>query len=373
MMLDLEVLQGEIIPLESEYYTQAIEISDRVVEPERQWQAYLNILALRSFTEWLAARAGDIRVNTAVCSAVHPELAQMPDLVYQLRVGEFQVCLIARESLIDNLVRIPKEAIEFTEFAAHFYVIMEVLEEQQQASIRGFLRYDQLPKVQELTRLTAAPKSGIYELPLNLFDTNPHHLLLGLSLAEPAALRIRSQQTTNNKRQTTNNQQQINVAVWLREEIDQVARSLGWGMPGNLTPAVATGWRSTDNFTGAIANLINQGVNIPPEARGSCQRISVDEIPLQLFAAVWRLMAEEAQEEWSLLLILGTDSGGFLPQGIKLQVADQTQIISERLLGTQDFYLASRVVGDLDEQFLVTITLNGKELKLPPFVFSPNS
>ncbi|NEQ67681.1 MAG: DUF1822 family protein [Symploca sp. SIO2D2] len=366
MMLDLEVLQGEIIPLESEYYTQAIEISDRVVEPERQWQAYLNILALRSFTEWLAARAGDIRVNTAVCSAVHPELAQMPDLVYQLRVGEFQVCLIARESLIDNLVRIPKEAIEFTEFAAHFYVIMEVLEEQQQASIRGFLRYDQLPKVQELTRLTAVAKAGIYELPLNLFDTNLHHLLLGLSLAEPTALRIRSQQTTNN-------QQLINVAVWLREEIDQVARSLGWGKPGTLTPAVATGWRSTENFTDAIANLINQGLNIPPEARGSCQKISVDEIPLQLFAAVWQLVAEEAKEEWSLLLILGTDSGGFLPQGIKLQVADQTQIISERLLGTQDFYLASRVVGDLDEQFLVTITLNGKELKLPPFVFSPNS
>ncbi|NES17438.1 MAG: DUF1822 family protein [Symploca sp. SIO3E6] len=378
-MLDFDVLQGEIIPLESEYYTQAIEISDRVAEPERQWQAYLNILALRSFTEWLAARAGNIRVNQAVCSALHPELAQMPDLVYPLKVGEFQVCLIAKESLIDHLVRIPKEMIELPEFAAHFYVIMEVLEEEEQASIRGFLHYNQLPKVQELTRLAAAPETGIYELPLNLFDTNANNLLLNLSLSEPAALKIR--QKAEGRRQKEQEitiqserliQQAVNVGIWLREEIDELARSLGWGMPGIFTPAVASGWRSTENFADAIAILIDQGLNIPPEARGSYQRIFVDETPLQLFAGVWRLMAEEAKAEWSLLLILGTESGGFLPQGIKLQVRDQTQIISEQVLEVDNFYLGSHVVGNLDEQFSVTITLNGKELKLPPFVFSLN-
>ncbi|NET60371.1 MAG: DUF1822 family protein, partial [Symploca sp. SIO2E6] len=176
------------------------------------------------------------------------------------------------------------------------------------------------------------------------------------------------QPTTNNQQPTTNNQQQINVTLWLREEIDELATSLGWGMPATLTPAVASGWRGTENFDSAIAQLINRGMNIPPEARGSCQKISVAQINLQLFAAVWRLTAEAAKEEWTLLLILAKESGGFLPQGIKLQVADQTDILSEKVLATHDFYLGSRVVGDLNDQFFVTITLNSQELKLPPFL-----
>ncbi|NET60525.1 MAG: DUF1822 family protein, partial [Symploca sp. SIO2E6] len=205
-MLDFYVLQGEIVPLESEYYTQAIAISDRVLEPDRQWQAYLNVLALRSFTEWLAERAGEMKVNEVVCSALHPESTPIPEVVANLQVDEFQVCLIATESLIDNLVRIPKEAIELPEFAAHFYVIMEVIEEEQQASIRGFLRYKQLTNLEAFCRLEAESGTWIYELPLDWLNFDTNNLLLGLSLADPAAL-IRKQPTTNNQQPTTNNQQ----------------------------------------------------------------------------------------------------------------------------------------------------------------------
>ncbi|NEP14148.1 MAG: DUF1822 family protein [Symploca sp. SIO2C1] len=383
-MLDFQILQGQIIPLESEYYTQAMEISDRISDPTRQWQAYLNILALRSFTEWLAERAGDMRLDEADCSALQPELANLLEVVCNLIVGEFKVCLIATESLIDNLVRIPKAAIELPEFAAHFYVIMEVWEEEEQASIRGFVRYAQLLNTQESGRL-AAQATGIYQLPLNLFDVDVDNLLLSLHLANPADFKLTQKDEVLSPsascllpsalQEEGIVEQAINVAVWLRDEIDEFARSLGWGIPVNLTPAVAAGWRSSEGFDFAIAQLINQGMEIPPEARGSCQSISVDEIPLQLFAAGWHLMAEDREnqqkvnEEWSLLLILKTQYGGFLPQGIKLEVADQSNILSEQVVETHNFYLGSCVVGNLDDQFFITITLNDKELKLPPFVF----
>ncbi len=386
-MLDFQVLQGQIIPLESEYYTQAMEISDRISDPSKQWQAYLNILALRSFTEWLTERAGDMRVDEADCSTVQPELANVLEVVCNLRVGEFKLCLIATESLIDNIVRIPKAAIELPEFAAHFYVIMEVWEEEEQASIRGFVRYDQLLNTQEFGRLSVQAAS-IYQLPLNLFDLDADNLLLSLHWANTADFKISQKNEglspsvscllPSALQEESIVEQAVNIAVWLRDEIDEFSRSLGWGMPASLTPAVAAGWRSSEGFDFAIAQLINQGMEIPPEARGSYQSIAVDEIPLQLFAAGWHLIAEdrekqqEVNEEWSLLLILGAEYGGFLPQGIKLEVADQSNILSERVLETHDFYLGSCVVGNLDDQFFITITLNDKELKLPPFIFSPS-
>jgi hypothetical protein len=166
----------------------------------------------------------------------------------------------------------------------------------------------------------------------------------------------------------------INVALWLRDVIDEGARRLGWGLPLPLEPAVA-GWRFTQPFEQAIAELKNRGLEIPPEARGCCRKIHLDDTPLQLLAATWLLPPKSAEElpqmrqEWSLLLLLSMHSGDFLPKGIRLQVRDLTDVLSDQVLETNQFYLGTRVSGNSDERFIVTITLYGEELKLAPFVF----
>ncbi|MBD1835122.1 DUF1822 family protein [Cyanobacteria bacterium FACHB-472] len=449
IVLDFEVTTGQIIPLQAEHYTQAIEISDQVPTKARQWQTYLNVLGLSAFEEWLKERSFDIIVDKTQCSVLQPQYANVFEAVCNLKVGKFKLCLIITESLIDRVVTVPRVAIELPEFAAHLYVVIEVLEEEEQVSIQGFLSYAQLQKAQKSGNLTLEREEWIYELPLDWFDLNANNLLFCLRLVNPAVFglpvppvnratilsqmreslekllpqmatldaelckvlnweqavalytapellenlyKLQTQPLIEDRVAITNSseepsqplvQRAVNVAFWLQDQIDEFAKSLSWGLPSPLTPVAATGWRSTELFDPAIAELWNRGINIPHAARGSCKKL--DGTPLELFAAIWLLPQESAEpmaatepeelsettHEWWLLLILGMQSGGFLPRGTKLQVRDLTNVLSDQVLEIDDYYLGTQVVGNPDDQFFVIITLDGVERKLAPFVFAP--
>ena len=122
-------LKGEIIPLEPDYYLQAREIINQV-SPEQKWQVYLNVLALLSFEEWLKERAGELKVEHQECSLFKQPPQPSKNAIYNLKVGEFKFCLLTTESLIDKVITIPKIAIEKPNFLAHFYVVIEVCEEE---------------------------------------------------------------------------------------------------------------------------------------------------------------------------------------------------------------------------------------------------
>ncbi|MBE9128197.1 MULTISPECIES: DUF1822 family protein [unclassified Coleofasciculus] len=170
----------------------------------------------------------------------------------------------------------------------------------------------------------------------------------------------------------------VNVALWLRNESDESAKRQGWTQPSPLI--AASGWRLTQSFKQAIAQLKrDKGIEIPDDARYCCKAIHLDDTPLQLFALTWLLpptgaestSAEELyqiHQEWTLLLLLSTQSGSFLPKGIRLQVRDLTTVLKDEELPKEDLYLFARVSGDLNDQFIVTITLYGEELTLAPFI-----
>jgi hypothetical protein len=167
----------------------------------------------------------------------------------------------------------------------------------------------------------------------------------------------------------------INTALWLQDQIDEFARNLvEWQTPFPIAPA-APGWRFKGGFEDAIA-FCNNTMQIPPQARGSSKKIEINGTRLELFAGTWLLantseVSLDTLQEWSLLLILRMQSGGFLPQGINLQVSDLTCVLGEQVAKIDDCYLIAPVMGNLADIFFVTISLDGEERELEPFFFAP--
>ena len=104
-----------------------------------------------------------------------------------LKVGKFKVCLVAIGTATDEVVALPRAVIDLPEFTAHFYVVVEIIEELEQATIHSFLRYDQLLKRQRSVNLIPEP-DWTYNLPLAWFETNVDDLLLYLRCLEPHAI-----------------------------------------------------------------------------------------------------------------------------------------------------------------------------------------
>jgi hypothetical protein len=86
---DFEVLPEETIDFSPEFIRKAVELSLNIPNEERQWQTYLNVLALYSFEEWLGVRAPDVTINQEHCSVQEPPVANAIEVVCNLKVNEF--------------------------------------------------------------------------------------------------------------------------------------------------------------------------------------------------------------------------------------------------------------------------------------------
>lgn len=181
--------QPETIWLEPEHIQQASEISDRAVGEAHQWQTYLNALGLFAFENWLGNRRNNFSVNNNNCSLYYPNYANIIEAVCNVSLGQFQICLLATESLLDETVAVPRAAVDLQDFAADFYLLLEILEEQEQVMIRGMLRGDILMEYRQLLEIPAQP-DWTYHLPLSLFDAEPNHLLFYSRFGEPTAIAL---------------------------------------------------------------------------------------------------------------------------------------------------------------------------------------
>lgn len=454
MMFDFEALQPETVKLEPEQIDEAVQLFRQMPHQGRQWQTYINALALFGFQQWLKHRAPEIALNQEHCSVLHPALANLIERVGAglgdaatniagflqdqtlpyMSVGKFKVCLIAVDSLWDEEITIPRAAIDLPEFTPHFYVLVEVEEELGQATIQSFLRYDQLRN--RFTGNQEVNPDWTYTLPLAQFERDPDRLLLYLDCLEPAAIplptvtpahpafisRMQAELTallpqiqsareflwqvltweqaaillqspellTWLYQQIAPNpvspliQPAINVGLWLHNQMDELTQELAWV----LLPPIAQAMRSAQRVLsgsplrspvqelGAIVREVETrtGTKTPTIARGAYQDFQLGESQLRLYAVIWPLPPVADIPEWTLLLVLGAQPTHKLPDGIKLQVSDQTQVLVERTFdkNTGDTYLYVRVAGQWDETFLATIALtNGVMLTLPPFAFDP--
>lgn len=179
----------ETIELEPEQCEQALQISRDMRIEGKQWQLYLQALALFAFAEWLEKREPSLSIyrtiQQEISSILKPEYARLIDAVYNLQVGEFKVCLISIVSFSEDEVTIPRAVVDIPEFNNHFYIVIAVEEELEVAAIKGFIRYQDLINYQSQFQLE---RDWTYQLPLTLFNQKVDELLMYLQCYSPATM-----------------------------------------------------------------------------------------------------------------------------------------------------------------------------------------
>jgi Protein of unknown function (DUF1822) len=218
--------QPETLWLQPKHFEQAIVFSnnDSALPEVDRWQLYLNRLALLGFEEWLKKASSWYSIDKTQCM-------NEVDALYHLQINKFKLNLIIKEHILDEEVEIPLVAIPpdgdsciEQSHAAHFYVLLEITEEQQQLMIRGFLRYDRLINycLQNDTL-----HNNHYKIPLAIFDPEPQHLLFNCDFLDPDAIMPPVTLKPNNR---------INLGEW-------------------ISGASAVGWQTIDALFGAPSQL----------------------------------------------------------------------------------------------------------------------
>ncbi|MGB3493046.1 MAG: DUF1822 family protein, partial [Elainellaceae cyanobacterium] len=327
-------------------------------------------------------------------------------VITSLQVGEFRVCLIAMGSLTDDTVTLPVAVLREADSAAHFYVLVEVLEEQQQARIHGYFRHDQWQQWQTQANdpvqgVVVDEESGQCRVPLTQFVADGDRLLLDLRVLSPEAIPLpegvqaQSESVSvgdaaaNSRVDRLLDQLQtvadraLNAATWVSDQLDEVAADLSWslmpelvtGTTGLRSGAIASGDFATEEaIADVFQDLQSSGQEMPMSVRGAYRDLRWGKAAVRLHALVWDIPDAESEPEWTLLLVLSPLPSHTLPTGLTLTVRDEHDILAERgvLSEDDDGSLYAQVIGFQQEMFWVTIDFgNGAIATLPPFAFQP--
>ena len=340
---NLRFLLPEVIWLEPEYFEQASEISNKVTGEAHQWQTYLNALALFGFEEWLSERIPEQIVNRDL---------NVTEATYHLQVGEFKLCLIATDNLINEVVNVPI-AIDLPKFAAHFYVLLEVLEEQEQVIVRGFLRYDQLLNYQSRSNLQLP--SSCYQLPLSLFDTEPNHLLFYYRYLESTAIPLpiasaehpaMPSQKAKEKLPEYLKQTRSKLSQWLQGVFDE-------------------GWQAIDALINPEANLALSTRNTESGAKGGKLINLGMQLGSQTVALLLNVTPETEEKLGVSIQLYPTGEQRYLPPNLKLILLSKAgktlQSVESR---SQDNYIQLKFFkGEPGKRFSVEVSLNDVNIK----------
>ena len=325
---DIRLLLPESICLEAEHFEEAKKISDRVNHEADKWQSYLNALALLGFEEWLSTRM------------TQQPIKRDSNISY-LKVGEFKFCLIATENILDEQVNIAVNLIELPESAAHFYVLLEVLEEQEEVIIRGFLRYDEL--VNYKTRVKLQPRDGFYRLPLAEFDPEPNHLIFYSHFLEPTAIPLPV---------VTETKVEENLVVYLQETTTKLNQ---W-----LQGVIDESWQAIDTLLSPEANLAFSTRSLEVATK----RGKLIDLGIQLSHQTVALLVnitEEAQEKISISIQLHpTGKEKYLPRNIKVTLLSKAGNILQQVEARgQDNYIQLKLFkGERGKRFSIEVSLD---------------
>lgn len=384
-LADIESLPESAIALTSDQLDRAFELSDRVIDARKQWQAYISAIALMGFEQWIQQRTVNAVMDQSRCTITQLQTESTAAAVCNLIVNGFRICLLAIEGNQDE-IEIPKAVIEQPDLLAHFYVAIAVYEEQAQIIPRGFIRRDRLV-TERLSSLT--PET--YLMPIHEVDLEIDRLLLFLSFPQQVELSL---PIVNAKPLVPLHQlltqPLINVGHWLEEQWGQVATELQWII---LPPAeFSANFRSSSFLRGLeplsvpnssvqqaqfdlasiLLSLERDGMRISPDIVCGYRDFNVGEIPLRLYAAQAPILSEQSLPEWSLLLILKPQADPPLLEGMRLIVSDLTEVLVNQAFEaeTGGDFLFTRVIGTQDEKFTVTVGLpSGATTTIASFSF----
>ncbi|MBD2214376.1 DUF1822 family protein [Nostoc linckia FACHB-104] len=328
---DFRLLLPEVICLEPEYFDQAKNISSHSIDESSQWQNHLNILALIALEEWLKEKISDQSIS---------KKNQIIENTGILNVGEFKISVFATDNLLNEVVYLPKNIVEAPELATHFYVILDVLEEQEEVIVRGCLRYDQLVSYRHHVNLQ--PQDNFYHLPLSLFDPEPNHLLFYCRFLQPISipLPVVSAEMTTAKPLEYIQKGTTKLSQWLQDVYDET-------------------WQAVDSLINPEANLaysirhINEGI----------KRGKLIDLGIQLGNQNVALLVNIKEEkEGKLAILIQMHPGGgarYLPLNLKLTLLSKAgKILQEVQSRTQDNYIQLKPFkGEQGKRFQIQVSL----------------
>lgn len=409
----LNETRTELLP---EHFQQAASLSKSIPLLQQRWQIYLSILGVLGFQEWLNERATDLELDIESASIWQPEYANLCNAACNIRVGKFTICILTVSNFsYENPA--PFAVFDIPNFTAHFYVFMEVNEEQEQVAISGFMNYEQFCNYQISAELKINP-DWTYNIPKTWFNSDANTLLLNLRCLDANAIQLPAatqviendvmllqQKLERSKAQLQTRhpwelltiaegktllsdsklmnwvfqsatpsplQPLINVGNWLNNQIDAVAEELGWMlMPlPEFSQLRSSKIRSLQKeFERIRGGLEQEGIDIPSTARGAFRDFECEAGSLRLYAMTWKLSEVSENPEWMLLITLGSKAEEELPRSLQLEVRDETQqLFLQSLQDTNQGILYTQVIGNSDEKFWVTVTIDDEfVLKIPPF------
>ncbi len=210
-------LQLETIDLEPEDFQQATLLSRHFNNEAQKWQAYLKILALFALKKWLSDR--HLTLDDQIESLPANQIISSEPMS-NLQVGGFKVCLLTNENIVNEVIEIPEKMIYSPDFAAHFYILIQVLVEEEEAILTGFIRYDKL-----INQSFKKNEIGNYQLSLPELNYDSSHFILNLKYLSPAAIKLpeREKLTSWLKRILTESWQPVEEILGNRKPIMQMA------------------------------------------------------------------------------------------------------------------------------------------------------
>ncbi|MBE9215551.1 DUF1822 family protein [Plectonema cf. radiosum LEGE 06105] len=401
---DWQSLNETRTELLSKHFQKAARLSQSIHLPQQRWEVYLCALGVLGFEQWLLERAPDLQFECVDASIWQPAYANLLVAACNIKVGNFKVCVLTNSS-------VPFAVLDIPDFTAHFYVLMQVEEEEQQVAVSGFMSYEQYLNYQQKAHL-AVDSDWTYPIPSTWFYSNPNALLLNLRCLDADAIQLPTKIAQQNNTATalrekltalTSQLQKqhfsqlltvkeattllsnpdlidwaykivnpsfaqplINVGLWLRDRIDAVASELGWMLMPSL--AVSELRSLEEEFEQIRSGLVKSGVQIPSTARGAYRDLESDRHLVRLYAIMWVLSETGDNKEWMLLIALGSQPQGQMPK-MTLEVRDQTELLfTESLEDTNKGILYAQVIGNWEERFWVTVTVDDDTVfEIPPF------
>ena len=200
--LDFEGIPAAGVQLRPSSIQQAGKIGQSAIGEEQQWSVYLQALALFGFEDWLRDSSCPLALQSEQCTTLLPSFANLLSAACNLKVGDFTLCLIPTGSLGERWVNLPRAAIELPGFEAHFYVLVEVLEDCDSSQILGAIpRNLLLERVKSMASpetegnavtIDAGSERGDWScrIPVDWFSFGSEDLLLWLRAADANLLSL---------------------------------------------------------------------------------------------------------------------------------------------------------------------------------------
>jgi Protein of unknown function (DUF1822) len=368
---DFRLLLAETICLEAEHFALANQTSSlETANAENAWQVYLNTLALLALEIWLNDRFSHI-----IDPAKRPIERDMSKIAIagSLKLCDYKFCAISTEHLSNEIVSIPQEVIR-PDLAPHFYVLLEVLEEEEEVIIRGFLPHNELIRVQNDLQLPV--DNGCYQIPLSYFDIEPNHVLTYYRYIQAPEF------TVPIATPIVNSQNQVNPVSQISEKIGKLLSSSTTKLSQWLEGVIDESWQTVDSLANPELGLAFSTRNINREETKRAKIIDLGiDIGSKKFALLVNISPDISTEisetskyrrtniipnKISVLAQLHPLNGErFLPQNLKLMLISKAgTILQEVTAKTQDNYIQLKLFkGEPGKQFSIQVSLGNVNVK----------